>query len=102
MQALPIEQVPHSNPPRFRWNYVADTPNGKTVVQQEGSLPPSIEVALQRMISITKQLLMENAALHGKIKALEAQSELLESEVAAAGTTTVSMPAVPRPARKAK
>jgi hypothetical protein len=101
MQQLPIEQVPHSNPPRFRWKYVADTPNGKMVVDQEGALPPSMEVAMQRMISITKQLLLENAALHGKIKAMEAQTELLESETVA-GTTTTAAPQRAGGTRKAR
>jgi hypothetical protein len=91
---LPIEIVPDSRPLKFRWKYVVDTPNGKTVVAQEGSLNPSIEVALQRLISIAKQALLENASLHGQIKALTCQLETADQSTPPVTTAQKPTPAL--------
>lgn len=68
---LPIDVVPGTNPPQFRWRQVVDTIAGKRVVNHEGALPPSVERAVETLIGVTKQLLMENAALQGQVKGLE-------------------------------
>lgn len=85
MQQLPIDQVPNTNPPLFKWKYIAETPIGKQVVDQEGVLPPTLEVPMQRMISMVKQLLMENAALQGRIKAMENKVDEVRPTLSAQG-----------------
>lgn len=72
---LPIEVVPKTNPPRFRWRQLVNTPVGHQVISHEGSLPPTVETAVVRMIGICKQLVMDNAALHGQVDALQRQIE---------------------------
>lgn len=76
---LPIDVVAGSNPPRFIWNQLVETINGKQVVAHEGGLPPSVEVAVQRLIGVAKDLLRDNAALQGQVEGMTqraAQSEL--------------------------
>lgn len=68
---LPIDLVPGTNPPQFRWRQVVDTIAGKRVVNHEGVLPPSVERAVETLVGVTKQLLMENAGLQGQVKLLE-------------------------------
>lgn len=63
---LPIDVVPGTNPPIFRWNQLID----RQIIHHEGALPASVEVAVSRLISIAKQLLMDNAALHGQVDGL--------------------------------
>lgn len=53
---LPIDAIPNTNPPMFRWRQVIDTPVGKKTVEHEGLVLPSMEQALAALIGITKQL----------------------------------------------
>lgn len=93
---LPIEVIPGSRPPRFRWRYLADTPNGRQAVEQEGSLPPSMEGAMQRLISLVKQLQTENAGLQEQVNCLIRQVE----EKAEAPVRQPAQPAQPAPTGK--
>lgn len=81
MTQLPIEMVPNSHPPRFRWKYVVDTPGGKRVVDQESAVQPSMEVVLQRLISIAKTALMDNAGLHAQVNKLTEKNEQLGARI---------------------
>ena len=72
---LPIDIVPGYNPPVFKLKQVVDTLNGKQVREHQDAMPVTIEVAMTRLISVTKQLLMENASLHGEIKSLKDKLE---------------------------
>ena len=60
---LPIDIIPNTIPPKFRWRQVISTPIGKKTVEHEGQLPPSVEGAIVALIGITKQLAIENAEL---------------------------------------
>ena len=71
---LPMEIVPGTNPPVFRWRQSVGTPFGTQVVDHEGTLPPNIEVAVQRLVGIAKQLVMENAGLRGRVDGLLEQA----------------------------
>lgn len=56
---LPIDLVPGSSPPKFRWRQTIDTLAGRTVVEHDGMLPPSVEDAVAALIKITKRLAAE-------------------------------------------
>lgn len=51
---LPIDVVPGSIPPRFKWKQTVDTVNGKRTVDSEGGLPPSVEQAVLDLIALAK------------------------------------------------
>lgn len=68
---LPIDVVPGTNPPQFRWNQLV----GGQVVHHEGTVSPTLEVALTRTLAILKQLLMDNAAQRGQIDELTRRLE---------------------------
>lgn len=51
MDSLPIELVPNSRPPRFKWKRVVDTPTGKQTVDMEGCVQSSMEDALVDLIT---------------------------------------------------
>ncbi len=67
---LPIDIVPNTSPPIFRWGQVVDTIGGKQVVYHQEALSPTVEVALTRLITVAKQLAMDNATLQGQVAAL--------------------------------
>lgn len=75
---LPIEVI-STNPLKFRWWQIVDTPNGKRVVANEGALPVSVEVAVKRLIEIAKDLTKDNAALMKDIKFLHDKVEKAET-----------------------
>ena len=70
MADLPIDVVPGTDPPVFKWTQLVDSMSGKQVVEYVQTLPSNVEVAVQRMVTIVKQLLMENAGLRGQVDAL--------------------------------
>ena len=72
---LPIDVVPGTDPPIFKWWQVVDTIAGRDVIKHEGMLPPTVEVAVERIISVAKQSLMENVSLKGQVAALQKQIE---------------------------
>lgn len=63
MVNLPIDVVPGSRPPSFRWRQTVETPYGCRVVEHVGSLPPTVEEAVKLLISVAKQLHRENEVL---------------------------------------
>ncbi len=73
---LPIDVVPDTSPPKFRWRQVVSTPVGDRTVDYEGELPPSVEVAVALLVSIVKQLALDNADLREQIKKAE-EAELV-------------------------
>jgi hypothetical protein len=72
---LPIDVVPGTTPPRFRWHFVVDTPVGKRCTQQEGSLPPVVEKAVADLIKLAKKLATECEALKKDVVYLNRQLE---------------------------
>ncbi len=73
MADLPIDIVPQTNPPVFRWRQVVDTFSGCHAVEHMETLPPTIETALTALIVLTKQLLRDNASLRDHIKPPQSQ-----------------------------
>jgi hypothetical protein len=73
---LPIDLIPDTNPPRFRWWQTSRNPaNGEGVLQKcEGLLPPAIESAVAELIGVAKQLQRDLGTAAARI---EAQAELL-------------------------
>lgn len=63
---LPIDVVPNTAPPKFKWRQVVSTFDGAQEIEHEGTLPPSVETAVADLISLTKRLTVENARLRGK------------------------------------
>ena len=72
---LPIDVVPGTDPPIFKWWQVVDTVVGRDVIKHESMLPPTVEVAVERIISVAKQSLMENVFLKGQVAALQKRIE---------------------------
>ena len=87
---LPIDLVPDTNPPRFRWRQMVDTPAGYRVIEQEGMLPPSIDRSVEELVKMAKQLLADNVLLRGQIEGMAervvAQSELLSRKAEVSGS----------------
>ncbi len=71
---LPIDVLPNTSPPQFRWKQVITTPIGDRVIEHCGPLPPSMEDAITSLITLAKMLKQENAELK---KQVEVHSELL-------------------------
>ena len=51
---LPIDLIPGTRPPRFRWRQTVTTPAGDRVVNYEGVLPPAAEEAVAQLIALAK------------------------------------------------
>lgn len=51
---LPIEVVPGSRPPKFRWRQRVTTPGGVQWVEHEGVLPATLEDALVLLVDIAR------------------------------------------------
>lgn len=64
---LPIDVIPNSNPPRFKWSQVVETINGRQVVECEGGLPSSVEKSVADLIAMTKTLKEENRQLQERL-----------------------------------
>lgn len=80
---LPIDVVPGDRAPVFVWRQLVDTPNGRQVVDHRSALPPTVEVAVARLIAVAKQLMMDNAGLRGTIVGLNERIAALEAGQAA-------------------
>mgnify|MGYP001606994709 FL=1 len=89
---LPIDVVPNTDPPIFKWRQLVDTPSGKQVVEHQQAIPATIEVAVSRMVAIVKQLLHDNAVLRGTVEGMAeriaAQSEFLGKKAEAPVSVT--------------
>lgn len=66
---LPIELVPNSDPPRFRWSRVVDG----TYVEDVGGVAPHLECALVDLIAVARRLQSENISLKKRLEALTKQ-----------------------------
>lgn len=62
---LPIDLVPNTSPPRFRWKRTVSTLNGTSTVQCEGTVPPQLECALADLIALVKGQAKEIEKLRG-------------------------------------
>ncbi len=55
----PIARILNTVPPRFTWQQDVTTPNGKTTVRHEGTLPLSVEAAVCALIEERDRLRSE-------------------------------------------
>lgn len=53
---LPIDVVPNTRPPRFRWRQRVKTLAGDKVVENEGALPAWVEGAVAELVALAKGL----------------------------------------------
>lgn len=81
---LPIDVVPGTRPPRFRWRVAVGTAggHGQRAVECEGSLPAGVERAVLALIGVAKagearceELVKENATLKAQNLAMFEQLE---------------------------
>lgn len=63
---LPIELIPGSNPPKFRWWQTVTSPVGSRRIMCEGSLPSGVEGAVIHLINIVNAQQQELEGLRGK------------------------------------
>lgn len=61
--ALPIDVVPNTSPPVFKWRQVIDGINGRQVIEHQGTLPPTVEMAVVVLLDVVKQMMLENSRL---------------------------------------
>lgn len=80
---LPIDIVPNSQPRAFKWRQTISNigGDGYKVIECNGSLPVSVERAVEDLIHLTKKLLKENEYLHGKVDGLKEQVNNAQSEL---------------------
>jgi hypothetical protein len=82
---LPIDVIPNTAPPKFRWKQVVQTPVGEQTVEYQSTLTPTIEVALVKLVGVAKLLAAENKASREReakhldqLKAIQAQVAILK------------------------
>ena len=80
---LPIELIPNTRPPQFKWRQTISTPIGSDrTVDHEGALPPSVEGVVAALISLAKHQAQEIVGLQRTIKnmaiQLDTQTESLK------------------------
>ena len=68
---LPIEIIPNTNPPRFKWEQVFDATGNPRIVQCEGVFPASMESAVAALIGYAKARDAQLADAEARIHALE-------------------------------
>ena len=72
---LPIELISNSSPPRFRWRQTLQTPIGTRTVDHEGTLPPTVETAVEFLIALAKQQAQEIIGLQKRVETAEKRLE---------------------------
>lgn len=66
---LPIDVVPGTDPPLFRWRHTVSTPAGPRTVDCGGPLPPSVEGAVRELIGRARQLQVFKTWVHAYLDA---------------------------------
>lgn len=77
---LPIDLVPGTNPPVFKWVQTVETIGATAVQECEGMLPPSCERAVEALVTTAKELLKDNAMLMGQLEAARRRTDQLDRE----------------------
>ncbi len=103
MISLPIDVVPGTDPPRFRWTQRVSTPLGPRELPCEGCLPPGAEQAVAALVAMVNRQQREVEHLRlvneGLAERVAAQSELLskraEADEAEATRHTGGGPPIP-------
>ena len=65
---LPIDLVPNTDPPQFRWRQIVQTPIGTQLVEYVATLPPTVEQSVVQLIAMTQKLMAQNAELSQQIE----------------------------------
>lgn len=78
---LPINLIPNTQPPRFRWKQVVSTPSGNRTVDHEGTLPPTVEGAVVELIKLAhhqaREIVAMGRTIQDKTDQITAQDKLL-------------------------
>lgn len=85
---LPIDLIPNSHPPRFRWVQVVRTLGISTAVTHTGTLPTNVEDAVAKLVMMCKSQQEEIEVLRKK---LESMSKPIPVQVPTIHTTTQSV-----------
>lgn len=98
---LPIDVVAGTSPPVFRWRQAVHTMNGTAHQECEGMLPASCERAVETLVGIAKQALMDNAMLRGQVDAMNKRTTEPERIAKTPTTTTPTQtPSLPNRNRR--
>lgn len=77
---LPIDLVPGTNPPCFRWRQAVTAPSGEMLmVDHEGTLPQTVEVEVAALIALAKCQQQEIASLRQVGHKLETDRDKLQA-----------------------
>lgn len=68
---LPINLIPNTQPPRFRWKQVVSTPSGNHTVDHEGTLPAPVESAVMDLIRVARRQELEIEKLQNTIREMD-------------------------------
>lgn len=68
---LPIDIVPGTNPPQFKWSMIVDMPGGPKTIEFQECIPSYLEKAVETLIDITKQQQLELVSLREQVQSLE-------------------------------
>jgi hypothetical protein len=82
--SLPIDVIPGTKPPIFRWKQTVDTPVGRRTVEQEGRVPPSMEAAVMQVIALAEAA----ADIDGQRAKLQAFKDWVHDYLDAQGVPT--------------
>lgn len=78
---LPIDVIPGSSPPRFRWRHKVATPIGEKAIECTGLMLPSIEASLCTLVAIAKERAARIAVLTASVKSQAEQIEALTQQI---------------------
>ena len=71
---LPIDVVPGTDPPRFRWRQVVDSPVGVRVIEHERVMLPSVEGAVLALVELAKEQSRQIVALRAAMTHVTARA----------------------------
>ena len=77
---LPIDVIPNSNPPRFKWYQLVDSPIGRKLVDCQGSLQLGVSESVVALLRMVKELSAENETLGKQVRQLAAHAELVKPQ----------------------
>ncbi len=89
---LPIDVVPHTHPPKFRWQQSVSTMDGVRTVDCEGPLPPAVEGAVGRLVVLAKQLQKENEELQKQLVSNQRAEDAYDAHTRGAGGSATETP----------
>ncbi len=99
---LPIDVVPGTDPPRFRWKQAISTPVGDHVAHNEGPLPPPVERAVAALIALAKSLARRVEELRHANADLIDRVDAQQTELLQLGKKSESPAPLGSPSRKGK